>query len=547
MTITASNLGVTPASSLTASLQTAYNKVVSSISSAVNIGSLTENASSLNVLSRLSSQIPADYYSFNFTSGSAIKLGFNNLSNSADLRVQLYDSVGNVVADSNGTDTQTAAYASLTSSDGLTAGTGKYYVKVGYVDTKSVTPQDYNFQLYSGSSFDSTLTTSALSQAYDPNLFVSVKSTVAAAANETTYTRAATLAYSAALDTATNIGSLVKNKSALAVTGKVNAGVPVDDYSFAANQDGPIKFGFTNVTDTSSLRVKILDSAGKVVADSLGTDEQKYAYQQLTSGAGLNVKKGNYTVQVGYESGALTSKDQKYNFQLYSGTSYSDLYTTTAAPPANNSKTYRVGDNLAVYSDISATTSSRSDFNRIKAKPSDAINVGWLQKDTTSLEVVSQLTSGDNVDYYKFTLQSGDSFKLRFKNLTDKSLVRVQILDPSGYGVFADNQGTTDQKKAFDQLTSDSGLKASTGNYLVKVSYDTHASSSKTTSYSFDLYSGTKFNTQYKTIASAQTVGNFLLSGGTFAPAAAAGMAGFLTDTSNGTSVDAFAALSAFV
>ena len=540
----AASLGVTAGSSVSASLQRAYNKVVSSTASAVNIGYLAADSSALTVLSAISPQIPADYYSFNFTSGTAIKLGLNNLTNTEDLRVQLYDNVGNVVADSGGTDTQKAAYASLTSSDGLTASTGKYYVKVSYASTSSTDVQNYNLQLYSGTTYSSQLTTSALSQAYDPNLFSSVQSTVTQGNSAKAYLHSATLASTASLSTATQVGTLTENQTSLVVSGSADANVPVADYAFTASKNEKVKLDFINKTATATLRVKVLDSKGKVVADSLGSDDLQYAYKQLTSGAGLSLAADKYTVQVGFKAGELTSKAQKYNFNLYSGNTYKQIYETGAAIPTPNSASssyYKAGNNLNVFYASSATTSSRSDYNVINATAANAINIGWLSQDKTSLHVDSRLTTADNADYYSFTFQKGDSFKMKFNNFSNKAEVRVQILDPTGNTVYADNEGTAAQKKAFASLTSDTGFVTKPGQYVVKVAYGKEADHSKTTNYSFDFYSGTQYTAQYKTTASSQTVANYLASGGTFGYTPGSSTASLL---SNSSSYDVISALS---
>lgn len=623
----ASSLGVTAAGTVNTVTQVGYNSLFASSATAVNIGTLTADSSSLNVMSSITKRAPQDYYTFNFNSGSAIKLAFTNLNaasnlrvrlldnsdnivgdnqgsaseqsaynaltsaeslsslathmrvqildgagnvigdskgtsdqqtgyssylssqseTSSTLRVQLFDVTGAILADSAGTTEQKAAYTKLTSSTGLDKSTGQYYVKVSYADTSKAYTQSYNFQLYSGTSYDSSFVTTALTQAYDPNLFNSVSSSISASSSSVhVYNRAAKLASTASAATATSIGSVKTNETALNVTGTMSSKSATQDYKFSTDQNGKIKLNFNNVTNTSDLHVRILDSTGKnVIADNAGTSDQKLAYQQLNSAAGLSVKKGDYIAQVTYADNQVHT-DQKFNFQIYSGRTYRDFMTTaTSTPTTTATKQYQAGKDLNIYADYSATVGTRQAYNKINATAADAINVGWLQKDTSALSIYSRLTTDDSADYYSFSMQQGNSFKMAFTNSTNASELRIQIMDITGSSVIADNQGTKDQKAAFAKLTSDTGLTGQTGStYVVKVSYGDKADKSKTTNYNFQLYSGTKYTKLYKTYASAQTLGNYLLSGGASGYTKNGDAASMLNTLANGGTLDIMSALS---
>src|SRR5262249_36771627 len=161
------------------------------------------------------------------------------------------------------------------------------------------------------------------------------------------------------------------------------------------------------------LRVQVYDSTGlKLIADNYGTTAQQQAYTQFASGAGLPAANGTYNLKVSYAPGADVTKAQKYNFQLYSGTSYSAVYETTATLPtsSNGGKTPNVG----IFANSEALLSTRQQFNVIGETATSAVEIGWLKADESRLDVQSQLTSADKTDYYNFTLQQGHNLKLAF-------------------------------------------------------------------------------------------------------------------------------------
>ncbi|HBM90526.1 MAG TPA: hypothetical protein DD400_01415, partial [Rhodospirillaceae bacterium] len=98
------------------------------------------------------------YYYFTFQKGESIKFNFDNKtdeSDLADLRIQFLDSSGTYAyADSHGTDAQKAAYAELTSAQGLEANKGTYVIKVSFAlgENKSK-DQLYDIKVYSGDTY----------------------------------------------------------------------------------------------------------------------------------------------------------------------------------------------------------------------------------------------------------------------------------------------------------------------------------------------------------------------------------------------------------
>jgi hypothetical protein len=355
--------------------------------------------------------------------------------------------------------------------------------------------------------------------------------------NADTYTAVATPGDGSAL----SITSSQTEGTSLGVTSQLTGGDTSEYYNFSLS-GGNLKLAFDAGTNNPSTRVQILDGNGNVVADSGGNSFEKSNFAQLTSGTGLSATSGNYSVVVTYAPGADTTQNINYNFQLYSGTNYAVTYNNNVkAQPAD----YTAAG--SVTADANAQAYKRQAFNQIDSQVSGAINIGWLAENKSTLNVLSQLTTADNTDYYSFTLESGNNLKFGFnsKNTPTPSDLRVQILDATGSQVFADSAGTAAQQAAYKQLTTTNGLSAQPGNYVVKVSY-APGKAKTSQDYSFNVYSGTSYSAQYQTIASAQTYANALLSGTLpGSSSAATGMAAYLTGLANGNAPDIISTLSA--
>ncbi len=528
-----SSLGVTPSNGVTTQLLSAYNSVFPTAGNATYIGGLSKDKTDITVLSQLDANVSQNYYTFNFEQGSNLKLAFNTTAGlsksfgapaagtssdavSSGLRFQLYDVAGNLVADSSGTAEQQTAYANLTSSNGLSASPGGYYVKIGPATGTNIHSQtNYSFNLFSGTTYDTNLVYTAQTQAYDPNLFLPASSTVTAAISnqtttaEATLTNYATTAYLTGVQAkALNIGTLDANQSQLDVVSKLNSVNQSSYYSFDFNSGSSLKFQTYNTTDPASaqnLRVQLSDSNGKIVADSGGTEAQQEAYKKFDSGAGLTAKNGKYTVKVSYAAGTYTTNPQTYNFQIYSGTSYNTQYKTTANLPPTTTSTDQYGQNLGVFGDLNAKLYTRPEFHKVGEDASSGPQIGWIYENKSASNVVSQLTQFDSSNYYNFTLQKGSNLKLAYNNQTSSSQTRIQLLDPTGTSIIADNHGTDAQKLAFSQLTSSTGVKAAPGSYVVNVSYAPGADKTKAQTYNFQVFSGDTYTSLYKFTVSAET------------------------------------------
>lgn len=513
-----SDLGITPASSVAQTFLLGTNNVFASTSNAPFIGGLSANNTDLSTSGVLSPQLGTSIYKFNFEQGSALKFAFNNETNTSGLRTQILDSNGNVIADNFGNTTQQAAYNSLGTSNGLSASNGTYYVKVSYASPGNIhnTSQGYDFQLYSGTTYSTSIVTTTLTQSYDPNLFTSAQSTVTAASNVTDYDKTTLLSPTASIATATDVGNLTQNVNALTVISGLTSAIPASYFSFNNTVSGTIKFNFTNTTSNATLqiapRVQLYDNKGNLVADSQGTNDQVTAYQELNSGAGLYAASGKYYVKLSYPPGANTSVAQNYNFQLFAGNTYNSLYQTTAyVAKSGNSATD--GLDVGVFTNYNALNYSRSAYHTIGEKATTGVNIGWISENMSSLKVSSQLTKDDKSEFYSLALQQGDNLKLTATNQTNTNNLRIKVLNSTGTRVIADNYGTAAQQQAYQNLTSANGLAATPGTYTVNVGYAPNSGNLQTQTYSLQFFSGNSFVNEYQTTASAQTYSNAVITG----------------------------------
>lgn len=301
--------------------------------SAATITSSQTQGTSLGVTSTLTGSDSSEYYNFDLTAGNNIKLNFDAGSQTASTRVQLYNSSGQLIADSAGNAFQRANYIALTSGAGLTASTGAYSVKVSYANGVDPNSGDikYNFQLYSGSKYSVVYNNNVTAQPTD----TSASGSVTAASSKTpVYSRQAYNKINAtALLNNINIGWLQGNKSALQVYSQLTSADNADWFTFTLQSGTDLKFGFDSsvTTNASDLRVQLYDGTGsKLIADSQGTPAQQAAYKELTTTNGLTSNPGQYAVKISYVPGA-TQTTNTYQFNLYSGTSYNAVYRTLAS------------------------------------------------------------------------------------------------------------------------------------------------------------------------------------------------------------------------
>ncbi|MCL2505608.1 MAG: hypothetical protein FWE93_05120 [Alphaproteobacteria bacterium] len=324
---------------------------------------------------------------------------------------------------------------------------------------------------------------------------------------EGTYTVVATPNTDLIGDINLSMSTFHQQGTALSVNSSLNASTTAAYYNFSLSGTN-LKFDFNAGKESSNLRVIIFDAKGTIVADSDGDRFMKAQYILATSGTGLSLDSGDYVVAVTYKNNIQKAYDVDYSFTLYSGSTYSAVYTTNASV-----KPYDPSAAGSVEVDPYALLYEAQGFNKFNSSPATAVTIGWLQQDKSMLAVQSAFNNAGKSQYYMFTLQQGDNIKFDFnKSITkEASNIRVQLLDATGLFVYADSHGTPEQQKAYRELTSETGLSAKPGKYTVHVSYLEAVSDN--VFYEFGIYSGTRFEAQYKTFASPQTFEHALLSG----------------------------------
>jgi len=338
-----------------------------------------------------------------------------------------------------------------------------------------------------------------------------------------TYTATATPNTEFTGDIALTINSAERQGTSLEVNSTLTGAHPTEYYNFSLSGTN-IKLDFDAGRNSGATRVILYDSNHKIVADSAGNSFQREQYSAITSGTGISAASGNYSIEVTYSNSGDITQNVGYSFRLYSGNTYAAVYKSTVKAQA-----YDASAKGSVEATKDAQLYELSTYNKIHTDASQAINIGWIQQDKSMLDVYSQLTNDDNTNFYKFTLQQGNNLKFDFSAATEnKEGLRVQLMNSTGTFVYADSEGTAEQRTLYEQLTSSTGVQADTGDYIIKITYAGGVKNGDHV-YEFGVYSGSTFSAQYKTTASAQTYGNALLAnelGGS--TAAAAGIAAYL-------------------
>ncbi len=191
----------------------------------------------------------------------------------------------------------------------------------------------------------------------------------------------------------------------------------------------------------------------------------------------------------------------------------------------------------------------RAVTNQIGATAGTSNSLGYLSTNRSQLEVVSQLTNQDAVNFFNFTFQNSGKVRATVTNIDGAAGVRVQLLDRSGSRIIADNQGTKDQKAVYADWTTkkkDGGLDLKQGQYVIKVTYGTGADKTKEQNYAIQIGSGTTFQRDYRTLASPTTIQNTLLGGGSLGYNSLSATASLLANQSVGITTDIFGTLGLF-
>ncbi len=351
---------------------------------------------------------------------------------------------------------------------------------------------------------------------YDASYFNNDSLRTAAAPSSPYYQREAVNVLNANLDDAVNIGTLTYEKTQLGVASQISKANPVNYYNFTLDGD-TLKLDVQNFIGTATIRIQLMDSDGDVIADSstFADADLQTAYASLNSSNGLDAEAGEYYTKITFDATEYRSVPQTYQMSLYSGVRFSRSYETIASSQVKSSQHVTI-DNTMTFSTLNAEEYSNQDVHRANATAESAINIGWLYENKTALGTQSTLTDICDEQYYSFTLQKGETIKTSLDNKADESDradIRVQVLEPSGTYVYADSHGTDEQKAAYAELISSTGLEVDQGTYVIKISFAQGEDKSKDQSYGLKIYSGNTYEDYYETLVATENAATAVLSG----------------------------------
>lgn len=129
--------------------------------------------------------------------------------------------------------------------------------------------------------------------------------------------------------TARNVGDLTRGKTRLNIVSALTAGDKVDFFKFNATEKENL--GISVKTD-HDVRIEILDSRGRVIADSEAKFGEKYDNFQKAGAQTLNLAKGQYFIKVTRPTGTLDSVRPNYAIQLASTKYFEKDYDTIEKP-----------------------------------------------------------------------------------------------------------------------------------------------------------------------------------------------------------------------
>lgn len=129
--------------------------------------------------------------------------------------------------------------------------------------------------------------------------------------------------------TARDAGNLTRGKTRLNIISALTAGDKVDFFKFKVTEKENL--GIAIQTD-GDVRVQILNSSGRVIADSEAKYGDKYDNFQKAGKQALQLDKGQYYIKVTRASGTLDTARPNYAIQLASTNYFESDYTTTEKP-----------------------------------------------------------------------------------------------------------------------------------------------------------------------------------------------------------------------
>lgn len=134
------------------------------------------------------------------------------------------------------------------------------------------------------------------------------------------------------LSDARDVGDVRLNNSRLNVFSSLKKEDKVDHFKFDIQSNGKFRIG---MTDNPELRVELLNSRGKVIADGDANsgDALFHKFLELNED-GLELDKGTYYVRISRKSTDPDKTEYTYSLQLSMGDTYIHDYDTLEKPPA---------------------------------------------------------------------------------------------------------------------------------------------------------------------------------------------------------------------
>lgn len=381
----------------------------------------------------------------------------------------------------------------------------------------------------------------------DASIYNSKTLNAYASGAETLYSRDASIPMNSSLQNASLLGTLIKNETQLVASSGLSRANSQQFYKFSLSSNS-LKLGLTPGSGAATARVQILNSSGKVIADSstFASSALQDAYKNVTSEKGMDTKSGDYFVKVTYDVTSSRSDKLAYTLALYSGTRFSTSYKTIAKPQTASTQAL-LTDKTMTFSTIDALSYGTKDSHTANATIASAVNIGWLYQNKSALGAKSRLTDVCTNEFYTFTLQKGNNLKIAVNNRTNTQDLRVQVMDPTGYIVIADSHGNEKQKAAYASLNTTEGMKAKPANYVIKVSY-ADPGPKQIQVYDFKVFSGDSYSSYYETTAATETMSNALYSGHLSTGFSTASvLAAYLQNEAEGNEVNLFDTLSQYV
>jgi len=150
--------------------------------------------------------------------------------------------------------------------------------------------------------------------------------------------------------TATDVGTLIKNKTRLNVVSSLASADTVDFYKFTVSEKGDATLGRAGA---SGVRLQVMDKTGNVIADSDSSSGAAYdAYTKMTTD-GYTLDKGEYTVRITRDKGESAMESKDYAFQLVMGQYSQDKDTIAKQPTTSSGSSY-----LSLLTGSSGSTAS---------------------------------------------------------------------------------------------------------------------------------------------------------------------------------------------